>query len=182
VPQQALARIPDALSFEEAAPLMCAGITTFNALRNSGARAGNTVAVQGICGLGHLAVQFASKMGFGPLRSRAEPTSWIWRRSWVRMNILIATRGTRLKDSRPNGRLILFAHDVNPLIFPIESLLFGRKAVVGWYSGHAKDSEETLAFAVLRGVRPMVELFPLEEAEKAFEHIGKARFRAVLKV
>ena len=80
---------------------------------------------------------------------------------------------------KPNGRLILFAHDENPLKFSADYLLFGRKAVVGWYSGRAKDSEETLAFAVLRGVRPMVELFPLEEAERAFQYLGKAFPRCI---
>jgi propanol-preferring alcohol dehydrogenase len=122
-PQDALARVPDALSFEDAAPLMCAGITTFNALRHSGARPGDTVAVHGIGGLGHLAVQFADEMGF---------------------RTVAINRG---KDKEAQA----------------------RRAVAGWYSGHAKDSEENMAFAALKGFRPMVETHPLEGAEATFQ-------------
>jgi D-arabinose 1-dehydrogenase-like Zn-dependent alcohol dehydrogenase len=207
VQQLALARIPDELSFEEAAPLMCAGITTFNALRHCGARPGETVAIHGIGGLGHLAVQFAAKMGFRTVAiNRNRDKEALSRRlgaddyvdsvahnageSLSKMGgaaAIISTAGVAVQQTeliqglRPNGRLVLIAADHGTALqVSGESLQFGRRGIAGWYSGNAKDSEETMAFAVLKGVRPIVETHPFVEAESAFLNMNKARYRSVL--
>ncbi|MDF3289846.1 alcohol dehydrogenase [Streptomyces silvisoli] len=205
-PQDALARIPDALSFEEAGPLMCAGITTFNSLRNSGARPGETVAVHGIGGLGHLAVQFADKMGFRTVainrgRAKEELARQLGADEYIDSNegsagealarlggaaVVLSTVGSSPAQSdlvqglKPNGRLLIVAADHQPIDVSPDALVFGRRSVGGWYSGNAKDSEETMAFAALKGVRPMIETHPLEQAEAVFQSMGKAQFRAVL--
>jgi D-arabinose 1-dehydrogenase-like Zn-dependent alcohol dehydrogenase len=206
-PQEALARIPGGLSFVEAGPLMCAGITTFNALRHSGARPGETVAIHGIGGLGHLAVQFADKMGFRTVAiNRGRDKEALVRKLGANeyidsdggnagetlaklggANVVISTAGSSpgqvdlLQGLRPNGRLVAIASDQHaPLQFSANQLIFGRKSIAGWYSGHAKDSEETMAFAVLKGIRPMVETFPLDSAETTFQNMNKVRYRAVL--
>ncbi|WP_175693942.1 alcohol dehydrogenase [Burkholderia ambifaria] len=207
-PQDALARIPDALSFEEAGPLMCAGITTFNALRHSGARPGDTVAIHGVGGLGHLAVQFANKMGFRTVAINRDRTKEALARklgadeyidssdgsagaALARLGgatVAFSTVGSSeaqadlVQGLKPNGRLILVATDHQPLGVSPDLLVFGRRSVHGWYSGNAKDSEDTMAFAALKGVRPMVETHPLEEAEQTFLNMGNAQFRAVLTV
>ena len=205
--QEALARVPDALSFEEAGALMCAGITTFNALRHSGARPGDTVAIHGIGGLGHLAVQFADKMGFRTVAiNRKRDKEAIARKlgaddyidstegsageALMRLggaDVVLSTAGAAdaqadlIQGLRPNGRLIIAAADhVSPLQVSADQLIYGRKSIIGWYSGHAKDSEDTMAFAVLKGIRPIVETHPLEEAEATFLTMSKARYRAVL--
>ncbi|GAB2724980.1 alcohol dehydrogenase [Kitasatospora kifunensis] len=205
-PQDALARIPDALSFEEAGPLMCAGITTFNSLRHSGARPGETVAVQGIGGLGHLAVQFADKMGFRTVainrgREKEKVSRQLGADEYLDSDegsagealaklggatAVISTVGHSPAQSdliqglAPNGRLIVIAADHVPIQVNPDLLVFGRRGVAGWYSGHAKDSEEAMAFAALKGVRPMVETHPLETAETTFQNMSKAKYRAVL--
>jgi D-arabinose 1-dehydrogenase-like Zn-dependent alcohol dehydrogenase len=206
-PQEALARIPDGLSFEEAGPLMCAGITTFNALRHSGARPGDTVAIHGIGGLGHLAVQFADKMGFRTVainrdRDKEALARKLGADEYIDSNegsagerllkmggadVVLSTAGSSaaqvdlIQGLRPNGRLIAIASDHHaPLQFSADQLVFGRKSIAGWYSGHAKDSEETMAFTVLKRIRPMVETYPLETAETTFQNMNKARYRAVL--
>lgn len=205
-PQDALARIPQALSFEEAAPLMCAGITTFNALRHSGARPGDTVAIQGIGGLGHLAVQFADKMGFrtvaiNPGKAKADTARRLGADAYIDSEAgsagqalaqmggaatILSTVGSSPAQAdltqglAPNGRLMVIAADHQPLQVNPELLLFGRRSVTGWYSGHAKDTEDTLDFAVLKNIRPIVETYPLKDAEAAFQHMRKARYRAVL--
>ncbi|WP_327065138.1 alcohol dehydrogenase catalytic domain-containing protein [Kitasatospora sp. NBC_01302] len=205
-PQDALARIPEVLSFEEAGPLMCAGITTFNSLRNSGARPGDTVAIQGIGGLGHLAVQFADKMGFRTVAiNRGRGKEEISRRLGADEYLdseegstgealaklggavaVISTVGSSpaqadlIQGLAPNGRLIVLASDRAPIAVNPDLLVFGRRGVTGWYSGHAKDSEEAMAFAALKGVRPMVETHPLETAENTFQNMNKAKYRAVL--
>lgn len=205
-PQEAVARIPDELSLEEAAPLMCAGITTFNALRHSGAGPGDTVAIQGIGGLGHLAVQFADKMGFRTVAinrgyEKASLATKLGADEYIDSTdgsagealsrlggaaAVLATAGVAdaqadlIQGLRPNGRLMLIATDHAPLQFPGDQLVFGRRSVTGWYSGHAKDSEDTLAFAVLKGIRPLIETHPLESAEAAFQNMSNARYRAVL--
>lgn len=205
-PQEAVARIPEELSFEEAAPLMCAGITTFNALRHSGAGPGDTVAIQGIGGLGHLAVQFADKMGFRTVAinrghkktklakqlgadeyidstdgSAGEALSRLGGAAAVLSTAGVADAQVDLiQGLRPNGRLMLIATDHAPVQFAADQLVFGRRSVTGWYSGHAKDSEDTLAFAVLKGIRPLIETHPLATAEATFQHMNKARYRAVL--
>jgi propanol-preferring alcohol dehydrogenase len=205
-PQEALARVPDRLSFEEAAPLMCAGITTFNALRHSGARPGDTVAIHGIGGLGHLAVQFADKMGFRTVainrnRDKEDLARGLGADEYIDSTdgsagealaslggatAVISTAGSApaqvdlISGLRPNGRLVAIASDHAPLEFSADQLVFGRKSVAGWYSGHARDSEEAMAFAVLKGIRPIIETHQLDSAEVTFQNMNKARYRAVL--
>lgn len=208
VPAAALARIPDELSAVEAAPLMCAGVTTFNSLRNSGARAGDVVAVLGIGGLGHLAVQFAARMGFDTvaiargadkaalaerLGARAyidsaaqDPAAELQRMGGAKVILATVTSGTAMSAALGglgvNGRFVILGAASEPLQVPGVPLLMGRRSVVGWPSGSSIDSQDTLAFSVLTGVRSMNETFPLARAAEAFEHMmsGKARFRAVL--
>ncbi len=205
-PQDALARIPDVLSFEQAGPMMCAGVTTFNSLRHSGARPGDTVAIHGIGGLGHLALQFSDKMGFRTIAvNRGRRKEALARKlgadeyidseegsageALARLGgaaVVLSMVGSSpaqadlIQGLRPNGRLVVIASDHQPLQLSTELLLLHRRTVVGWYSGHAKDSEDTMAFAALKGVRPMVETHPLEEAETTFQNMSKAQFRAVL--
>ena len=207
VPQEAVARMPRELAFTEAAPLLCAGITTFNALRNSGARAGDTVAVQGIGGLGHLAIQYAARMGFRTVAlSHGADKEGLARQlgahAYVDTQRTTAAEGlTKLGGAdlvlataphaeaiastvgglKPRGKLLVVAAPFEPLQVSAFALLSG-KTVAGWPSGSAIDSEETLAFSALTGVRPRVELFPLEQAEEAFAKMlqNRVRFRAVL--
>jgi D-arabinose 1-dehydrogenase-like Zn-dependent alcohol dehydrogenase len=206
-PAIAVALVPDDLSPVEAAPLMCAGITTFNALRNSGARPGDLVAVQGLGGLGHLGVQYAVKMGFktvaiargqdkAPLAqklgawryidSQAQDTAAELQKLGGAKTILATvTDGGAMSAVQGglgiNGTLLVIgaaqSMQVNPLF-----LLSGRRAVKGWYSGTAADSQDTLAFSVLTGVRSMNEVYPLEKAAEAYDRMmsGQARFRVVL--
>lgn len=210
VPVDTLARIPDGLRDEDAAPLMCAGITTFNALRNSGATAGDLVAIQGIGGLGHLGVQFANKFGFetvaiGRGAGTKELATKLGAHSYIDAEaqdaskeltalggarVILATApdgkamGTLVDGLGVNGKLILVG--VTPEPFEVSSLqlLLARKSIEGWPSGTAKDSEDTLRFAAAHGVRPMIETFPLDQVADAYEHMlsGKARFRSVLKM
>jgi D-arabinose 1-dehydrogenase-like Zn-dependent alcohol dehydrogenase len=206
-PAEAMARVPDGLSPVEAGPLMCAGVTTFNALRNSGARAGDVVAIHGLGGLGHLAVQFAAKMGFrtvgiargkdkGPLARElgashyidsqaADPAAELQKMGGAKVIIATVTEGSAMKavlgGLAVTGTMMLIGAvpslEVNPMF-----LLTGSRSVKGWYSGTSIDSQDTLQFAVLSGVRARNEVFPLERAKDAYERMisGKARFRAVL--
>jgi D-arabinose 1-dehydrogenase-like Zn-dependent alcohol dehydrogenase len=206
-PMTALARVPDDLSAVEAAPLMCAGITTFNALRNSGARPGEIVAVLGLGGLGHLGVQFAAKMGFktvaiargedkAPLAqqlgahhyidSRAEdPAAALQKLGGAKVILATATSGAAMNAVQGGlavrGTLLIVgvpdSLDITPL-----PLIFGSRSVKGWYSGTSIDSQETLAFSALTGVRPMNEVYPLARAAEAYDRMmsGEARFRVVL--
>lgn len=209
-PQEALARIPDELSDAEAAPLLCAGITTYNALRNSGARGGDLVAIQGMGGLGHLGIQYANKLGFNTVAlSRGKQKEELARELGARFYIDTATANvgeelaklggarvilatapnskaiTELVDGlSKHGKLLIAAASGEPLeVSPLQLLLFGR-SVEGWYSGTGKDSEDTLKFSALTGVRPRIETFRLEQVNEAYEHMisGQARFRAVLKM
>ncbi|MFZ1886807.1 MAG: alcohol dehydrogenase [Candidatus Binataceae bacterium] len=210
VPMEALARIPDGLAPEEAAPLMCAGITTFNALRNSGARPGDLVAIQGIGGLGHLGVQFASKFGFetvaiGRGADKKDLALKLGARSYIdagSQNVakeLVALGGARaILATAPDGKamgslidglgvdgkLVLIGASPEPFAVSSLQLLMARKSLIGWPSGTSKDSEDTLKFAAANGVRPMIETFPLERAADAYERMmsGKVRFRSVLKI
>ena len=209
VPVAALARIPDGLAPEEAAPLMCAGITTFNALRNSGARPGDRVAIQGIGGLGHLGVQFASKFGFETVAiGRGADTKNLALKLGARTyldagsqdvakelqalggaRVILATApdakamGSLVDGLGVDGKLVLVGASPEPFAVSSFQLLNARKSIVGWPSGTAKDSEDTLKFAAANGVRPMIETFPLELAADGYEHMmsGKVRFRSVLK-
>jgi len=206
-PAIALASVPDDLSAVEAAPLMCAGITTFNALRNSGARAGDLVAVLGLGGLGHLAVQYAVKMGYktvaiargqdkAPLArqlgamhyidSQAQnPSAELQKLGGAKAILATVTNGDAMGAVQGglgiNGTLVVIGAAQALTVSPI-LLISGRRSVKGWYSGTALDSQDTLKFSVLSGVRSMNEVYPLEKVTEAFERMasGKARFRVVL--
>jgi len=210
VPIVALARIPDSLAPEDAAPLMCAGITTFNALRNSGARPGDLVAIQGIGGLGHLGVQFANKFGLATVAiGRGEENrnlalklgarTYIDARSQDVAKELTALGGARVilataPDGKAmgslvdglgvDGKLVTIGVSFEPFSVSSAQLLMARKSIMGWPSGTSKDSEDTLSFAAANGVRPMIETFPLERVADAYQRMmsGKVRFRAVLKM
>ncbi|HEX5735734.1 MAG TPA: alcohol dehydrogenase [Blastocatellia bacterium] len=206
-PVSALALVPEELSAVEAGPLMCAGLTTFNALRNSGARPGDVVAVLGIGGLGHLGVQFAAKMGFRTIAiargSDKEPLArqlgaWRYIDSQTEdaaaelqklggASVILATvtSGDAMSALQGGlavrGTLVLVgaveSMEISPLL-----LLMGSRSIKGWYSGTSIDSQDTLSFSVMSGVRSMNEVFPLERAAEAYERMmsGKARFRVVL--
>ncbi len=208
VPAPTLARIPDDLTAVEAAPLMCAGVTTFNALRHSGARPGDLVAVLGVGGLGHLGVQFASKMGFrtvaiargedkAPLAkqlgawryidSRAQdPASALNELGGAKLVLATVTNAQAMSAAfgglAIDGKLLVLGAPPDPLAVPVFPLILGRRSVAGWPSGTSIDSQDTLSFSAATGVRPMTEVFPLARAAEAYEHMmkGKARFRAVL--
>ncbi len=207
-PAAALALIPDELTPVEAAPLMCAGITTFNALRHSGARPGDPVAVLGIGGLGHLGVQFAARMGFTtvavawgrdkePLAKQLgahhyidsqsqDPAKELARLGGAQAILATATSSQAMSAVAGglgvNGKLLVIGATMEPLDIPPIVLIMRRLSIVGWPSGTAIDSQDTLAFSVLTGVRSMNEIFPLERAPEGYEHMmsGRARFRVVL--
>jgi len=207
-PAGALALIPDGLSAAEAAPLMCAGVTTYNSLRNSGARPGDLVAILGIGGLGHLGVQFAAKMGFRtvaiargmdkePLARKLGASSYIDSKTQdpsvelqklggAKAVVATVTSGAAMSATLGglgvNGKLIILGAAAEPLQVAGVPLLLGRRSIMGWPAGSSIDSQDTLAFSKLTGVRAMNEIFPLERAPEAYEHMmsGKARFRAVL--
>ncbi len=207
VPSESVARIPEGLAAVDAGPLLCAGVTTYNALRNSGARPGQTVAVQGIGGLGHLAIQYAAKMGFRTVAlshgaSKAALARELGAHDYVDTAATTAAAGLQqlggadvilatapasdaiqstIDGLKPRGKLVIVAAPFTPITVHTMGLLSG-KAIAGWPSGSAIDSEDTMAFSALTGVRPRVETFKLEEAERAFAHMmeNKARFRAVL--
>lgn len=206
-PIEALARVPSGLEAIDASPLMCAGITTFNALRHCGARPGDLVAIHGIGGLGHLGVQFAAKMGFEVAaiargQDKAElartlgathyidaaaqdPAAALSKLGGAAAILATVTDGPSMSATiaglAPNGTLMVIGAVQSMEAQPM-TLLMGRRSVKGWYSGTAVDSEDTLAFAALEGVRSMNEVFPLERAGEAYERMmsGKARFRVVL--
>lgn len=205
---EAVAAIPDDLSAPDAAPLLCAGITVYNALRNSGARAGDTVAVQGIGGLGHLGVQYARRMGFrtvaiGRGTDKAALAEKLGAHQYLDTNVappaeslqkfggaavILATAPDSKSMSAvfnglaPNGILLVVGASMEPLAVSPMQLIGGRRSIHGWASGTAKDSEDTLQFSTLTGVRPMIEKYPLERAAEAYEQMisGRARFRVVL--
>lgn len=209
-PASALASIPEGLSAMEAGPLMCAGITTFNSLRNSGARPGDLVAILGIGGLGHLALQFAAKMGFKtiaiargadkePLAKKLgasfyidsktqDPSAELLKLGGAKVIIATVTNGDAMSavlgGLGVNGKLVILGAAAEPMQVPGIPLILGRRSIVGWPSGSSIDSQDTLSFSLLTGVRSMNEIFPLERAAEGYEHMmsGKARFRAVLKI
>ena len=207
-PIEALAAIPDELGSAAAAPLLCAGITTFNALRNSGARPGDLVAVQGIGGLGHLAVQFASKMGFDTVEiARGKDKGNLARDLGARLYIdsetqdaakdlaalggakVILSTVTSAKAMTPlidglgiDGTLVVVGASPEPIEVNPFHIILGRHGVKGWPSGTSVDSEDTLRFSALTGVESMIETYPLTRAVEAYERMlgGNARFRVVL--
>jgi D-arabinose 1-dehydrogenase-like Zn-dependent alcohol dehydrogenase len=208
VPAAALARIPEALTFVDAAPLMCAGITTFNPLRHSGARPPELVAVLGIGGLGHLGVQFASRMGFRTVAIARgkdkealarklgaheyidslaqDPGKELARMGGARVILATVTSGKAMNAVLPglgvDGTLFVLGAADEPIQAPAGLLIGGRRSIRGWPSGKSIESEDTLNFAAINGVRPMVEICPLEGAAEGYERMmsGQARFRVVL--
>jgi D-arabinose 1-dehydrogenase-like Zn-dependent alcohol dehydrogenase len=208
-PAIALAAVPDELPAVEAAPLMCAGITTYNALRNCKARAGDVVAVLGLGGLGHLGVQYAVKMGFktvGIARGQdkealarqlgahhyidsqaQDPVAELQKLGGAKVILATVTHGDAMSAVQGglalNGTLLVIGAAQSLQISPI-LLISGKRSVQGWYSGTAIDSQETLAFSALSGIRSMNEIYPLERAPEAYDRMmsGKARFRVVLKM
>jgi len=205
----ALARVPAELDSIEAAPLLCAGITTFNALRHSGARAGELVAIHGIGGLGHLGVQFAARLGFRVVAvsrgadkeqlarslgahdyldsDRGDPAAALQGMGGARAILATVTDGKAMQSITPglgpNGTLLVIGA-VGTIPVDTLDLLMKRAAVKGWYSGTSVDSEDTLRFSHLNKVASMNEVYPLEEAQAAFDRMmsGKARFRVVLRM
>jgi D-arabinose 1-dehydrogenase-like Zn-dependent alcohol dehydrogenase len=208
VPFEGLASIPDEITPVEAGPLMCAGITTFNSLRNSGARAGDTVAVLGVGGLGHLAVQFASKMGFRTIAiargidkqalsrqlgahqyidsAAADPAAELQRLGGARIIVATATSAQAMAATigglSVDGRLIVLGADFTPMPLNTAALIGRRTGIYGWPSGSSIDSEDTMNFSAMTGVRPMTEIYPLEKAQDAYDRMmsNKARFRVVI--
>jgi D-arabinose 1-dehydrogenase-like Zn-dependent alcohol dehydrogenase len=206
-PWTALALVPESLPPADAAPLMCAGLTTYNALRNSGAVAGDLVAVLGIGGLGHLGVQYAAKMGFrtvalargadkAPLARQlgaskyidtqaTDPAAELQKLGGAKVVLATVTAGAAMAATvgglAPRGKLLVLGA-ADPMQVDPLALLLQRRSVEGWYSGTSIDSQDTLNFSVQSGVRSMNEVFPLEKAPEAYDRMmsGEARFRAVL--
>jgi len=206
-PASAVARMPADLSPVDAAPLLCAGITMFNALRNSGARPGDVVAILGVGGLGHLGIQYARRMGFDtvaiargkdkePLARELGATSYIDSQAQDPAaallelggaNVILATvtNGEAMSAVQGglavNGTMLLIGAAPSVQVSPVQ-LLSGRRSIKGWYSGTSIDSQDTLVFSARTGVRSMNEHFPLDRAAEAYERMssGKARFRVVL--
>jgi D-arabinose 1-dehydrogenase-like Zn-dependent alcohol dehydrogenase len=207
-PAPALAAIPDELPAEEAGPFMCAGVTVYNALRNSGARVGQLVAVHGIGGLGHLGVQYARRMGFKtvainrgndkePLARQlgahhyidsvaTDASAELQKLGGARVILATAPNAhaiSPLVDGlSPDGVLLVPAAPAEPLVIGVTPLIMGRRSVAGWYSGTARDSQDTLEFSLLSDVHPMIEKYPLERVAEGYEQMntGKVRFRVVL--
>jgi D-arabinose 1-dehydrogenase-like Zn-dependent alcohol dehydrogenase len=207
-PANAIALVPDELHDADAGPLLCAGVTTFNALRNSGARTGDTVAILGIGGLGHLAVQYAAKAGYrtvavargqdkGPLAKQLgahiyidsttqDPAKELQKIGGANIVLSTVTSAKALEwvidGLAPAGKFILVGAPDGPVVINPFPMLLGRRTVAGWPSGTGMDSEDTLNFSALTGVKPMIETYPLEKAGEAYDRMmgGKARFRVVL--
>ena len=208
VPAEAVAAMPDELPADMAAPLMCAGITVYNSLRNAGARAGDVVAVQGIGGLGHLGVQYARQMGYRTvaigrggdkeaLAKKLGAHEYIDTDAGAPAATLQELGGARVvlataPDSKAiaalvdgvatGGKLLVVGVGPDPLSLMPLQLVLPRRTVQGWPSGTAMDSEDTLRFSALSGVRPMIERYPLEKVAEGYQQMisGKARFRVVL--
>jgi D-arabinose 1-dehydrogenase-like Zn-dependent alcohol dehydrogenase len=208
VPQEALAAMPESLDPVVAAPLMCAGITTFNALRHSGASPGDLVAIQGVGGLGHLGIQFASKFGYRVAAiSRGQESAALAKK--LGATLYIDSKATKAADELQklggarvilatapnskamselvdglgvNGKMVVVGASADPIEVSPLQLILGRKSIQGWPAGTPSDSEDTLRFSQLTGVLPMIEQFPLEKADEAYARMisGKAQFRVVL--
>lgn len=207
-PAVALARIPDELPAEMAAPLMCAGVTTYNSLRHSCARAGDLVAVLGIGGLGHLAVQFAAKMGFETVAvargaekeqlartlgahhyvdsTSSDVAATLGKLGGAKVIAFTATSASAMEQAfgglGTDGEMLVLGAAHEPLSLNTAAMIGGRYSIKGWPSGTCADSEDTMRFAVLTGVRPMIETMPFEHAQEAYDRMmsGAARFRMVL--
>jgi len=207
-PVEALAAIPESLNAAEAAPLLCAGITTFNSLRHSGALPGDLVAVQGIGGLGHLGIQYANKFGYKVAAiGRGSQNAALAKK--LGANVYIDSQSTKPAEALqklggaqvilatapsskamsalvdglgPNGKLIVVGVTFDPIEVTPVQLISGNRTIQGWATGTPADSEDTLRFSELTGVRPMIETYPLEKASEAYARMmsGDARFRVVL--
>ncbi|HEY5052368.1 MAG TPA: alcohol dehydrogenase [Solirubrobacterales bacterium] len=204
----AMASMPEDLTAEEAGPLLCAGITTYNALRTSGARGGDRVAILGVGGLGHLGVQFANRLGFETVAiargtgkeelarklgahhyvdsTAGDPAEALQKLGGVDLILSTVTSsdamGAVFGGLRPNGKLLVVGASMEPIPVPAAMLIGGSKTIAGHASGTSIDSEDTLNFSVLSGVHPMIETVPLERAAEAYEKMlsGDARFRMVI--
>jgi D-arabinose 1-dehydrogenase-like Zn-dependent alcohol dehydrogenase len=207
-PANALVAMPDSLGDVEAAPLLCAGITTYNALRHSGAMPGDLVAVLGVGGLGHLGIQFANKFGYkvaaiGRGSENAALTKKLGAHVYIDSQamkpaeelqklggaqVILATAPSSKAMSEvfdglgPNGKLLVIGATFDPIEIAPVQLINGSRTIQGWASGTPADEEDTLQFAALSGVRPMIETYPLEKAGEAYARMmsGKAQFRVVL--
>ncbi len=207
-PANALAFIPGSLSDVDAAPLLCAGITTYNGLRNSGARPGDTVAILGVGGLGHLGVQYAAKSGYrtvaiargadkGPLARQLgahiyidsttqDPAAELQKLGGAVVILATLTSAAAISSAigglAPGGKLLVIGVPDKPFDVNAGMIVQTRRSIIGWPSGTGMDSEDTLNFSALTGIKPMIETYPLEQAEEAFNRMmsGKARFRVVL--
>jgi D-arabinose 1-dehydrogenase-like Zn-dependent alcohol dehydrogenase len=207
-PVEALTTMPEGLSDVEAAPLLCAGITTYNALRHSGALPGDVVAVLGIGGLGHLGIQFANKFGYkvaavgrgsesAALAKKlgasvyidnkvTNPAEELQKMGGAQVILGTAPSAKSMTDVidglAPNGRLMVVGAESEPIQVTPVQLINGSRSIQGWASGTPTDAEDTLRFAELTGVRPMIETYPLEKAAEAYARMmsGKAQFRVVL--
>ena len=207
-PAEAVAAIPDDLSSPDAAPLMCAGVTTYNSLRNSPARAGDLIAIQGIGGLGHLGIQFARQMGFRTVAlgrgagvealakklgahhyidtTTGSPAEALQKLGGARLVVSTApdakSVSVLIDGLAKGGELLLLGVPPEPFIVSAAAIVVVRRNIQGWPSGTAKDSEDTLQFCSMTGVRAMIEKFPLEKAAEAYDHMlsGRVQFRAVL--
>jgi D-arabinose 1-dehydrogenase-like Zn-dependent alcohol dehydrogenase len=207
VPSESVARMPDKLDPLEAGPLLCAGVTTFNALRNAGARPGDTIAVQGIGGLGHLGIQYAAKMGFRTIAlssgsDKEELARQLGAHEYIDTKKTTAAEGLQklggadivlataphpeaiastITGLKPRGKLVIVAAPHEPFTISVFPLLSG-KTIAGWPSGTSVDSEDTLKFSALTGVKARIETFKFENAEEAFGKMmaNKVRFRAVI--
>lgn len=207
-PAEALAAIPEGMKATQAAPLLCAGITVYNALRNTGARPGDLVAIQGVGGLGHLAIQYARRFGFETVALSSSPDKEELARELGAHHfisgddqaeklqelggarVILATAPSSqamtsvLGGLGRNGQMIIAAATTEPVEVPPMALIMGRKSISGWASGDAYDSEETLEFSELTNSLPMVETFALEDANEAYDRMinNDVRFRAVLEI
>ena len=207
-PAEAVAAIPDDLLAADAAPLLCAGITVYNALRHSGASAGDLVAVQGIGGLGHLGIQYARQMGFRTFAigrgkdkealarklgahhyvdsAAGDPAAELQKFGGARVILATAPDSKSISAAANglsrNGKLVVVGAGAEALAITPLQLIGGRTSIQGWASGIATDSEDTMQFSALSGVRPMIEKYPLEKAAEAYDQMigGRARFRVVL--
>ena len=207
-PVEALVAIPESLGAAEAAPLLCAGITTFNALRHSGAMPGDLVAVQGIGGLGHLGIQFGNKFGYKVaaigrgsenaslakklgasvyIDSKAtKPAEALQKLGGAQVILATAPNSKAMSELidglGPNGRLMVIGATFDPIEVTPAQLIIGSRTIQGWAAGTPADSEDTLRFAELTGVRPMIETYPLERAAEGYARMmsGSAQFRVVL--
>jgi D-arabinose 1-dehydrogenase-like Zn-dependent alcohol dehydrogenase len=207
---QSLAAVPQTLDSVDAAPLLCAGLTTFNSLRNSGALAGDTVAVLGLGGLGHLGVQFAAKMGFRVVAiargadkaelakklgahhyidsTKEDPAQALQKLGGAKTILSTVTNADAMSAAIGGlglkGKFLLLGVDFKPIQVNMLPLLMGKQQVMGWTSGSSVDSEDTMRFSEITGVRSVNEVYPLEKAQEAYDRMmsGKARFRVVLKV